>query len=84
MQHSSKAEDALRPKNGDMAAAVEEVATDFNNLLQIIRGNLCAPAARRGTYGGKNGVGRLSPDALTGTDRAAALTQRLLHFTPPH
>ena len=53
------------------------VAHDFNNLLTIIIGNL--GIARRGVVEAR--AERALDNALTGADRAAQLTQRLLAFS---
>jgi PAS domain S-box-containing protein len=55
------------------------VAHDFNNILQIIMGNL--DTARRGVSGASPRVMRALETAANGARRAASLTQRLLAFS---
>jgi PAS domain S-box-containing protein len=57
------------------------IAHDFNNLLMIIQGNL--ETAERGLKSGLNisNVQRSIGNAIRGTQRAAALTHRLLAFS---
>jgi PAS domain S-box-containing protein len=55
------------------------VAHDFNNILQIIMGNL--DTARRGASGASPRVMRALETAASGARRAASLTQRLLAFS---
>ena len=55
------------------------IAHDFNNLLQIIHGNLTL--LQRALPPDEPRWQRSVGNALTGTERAAALTQRLLAFS---
>src|ERR1700722_15946585 len=55
------------------------VAHDFNNILQIIMGNL--ETARRGISEASPRVSRALETAANGARRAASLTQRLLAFS---
>ena len=55
------------------------IAHDFNNLLQIIHGNLSL--LQRSETPGDERWRRAVNNALTGSQRAAALTQRLLAFS---
>ena len=55
------------------------IAHDFNNLLQIIHGNLTL--LQRALPPDEQKWQRSVGNALTGTERAAALTQRLLAFS---
>ena len=55
------------------------IAHDFNNLLQIIHGNLTL--LERSMPADEPRLKRSVANALTGTERAAALTQRLLAFS---
>jgi PAS domain S-box-containing protein len=81
IQRRSKAEDALRQtqKMETVGQLSGGIAHDFNNLLQIIRGNLSL--LQRGGGPTEEKWRRQLANALTGTDRAAALTQRLLAFS---
>ncbi len=54
------------------------VAHDFNNLLQVITGNI--ERAQRKAARGEDGVERALAQALSGTERAAGLTDQLLTF----
>ncbi|HEY4371857.1 MAG TPA: PAS domain S-box protein [Burkholderiales bacterium] len=54
------------------------VAHDFNNLLQVITSNL--EILRRGLPADSGRLQRAASTALSGAQRAAALTQRLLAF----
>ena len=81
IERRAKAEDALRQsqKMETVGQLSGGIAHDFNNLLQIIHGNLTllqgAIAADEPKWQ------RSIVNALTGTERAAALTQRLLAFS---
>ena len=57
------------------------IAHDFNNLLQIIHGNLSMVDRALEASAGNAKLRRSVTNALTGTDRAAALTKRLLAFS---
>ena len=56
------------------------IAHDFNNLLTVIGGNLDLAARRLGPSADPN-VLRALGSAMTGAERAATLTQRLLAFS---
>jgi signal transduction histidine kinase/CheY-like chemotaxis protein len=56
------------------------IAHDFNNLLTVIGGNLDLAARRLGPSGDP-AVLKAIGSAMTGADRAATLTQRLLAFS---
>ena len=56
------------------------IAHDFNNLLTVISGNLDLAARRLGP-GGDPRTLRAIASAITGAERAATLTQRLLAFS---
>jgi len=80
IERRSRAEEVLRQtqKMETVGQLSGGIAHDFNNLLQIIHGNLTLlqrslPDERRWQ--------RSVANALTGTERAAALTQRLLAFS---
>ncbi len=77
----SHAEDVLRhaQKMETVGQLSGGIAHDFNNLLQIIHGNLTM--LQRSLSGGEPKLQRSVANALTGTERAAALTQRLLAFS---
>ena len=55
------------------------IAHDFNNLLQIVSGNL--ETIQRGLPEDAARLRRAAGNALTGAERAAVLTQRLLAFS---
>ena len=81
IERRSTAEEALRQaqKMETIGQLSGGIAHDFNNLLQIIQGNLTMlrhSLPRTST----SGTARF-PTRLTGTERAAALTQRLLAFS---
>lgn len=80
IQRRSQAEDALRQtqKMETVGQLSGGIAHDFNNLLQIIRGNLSLLQRAEPT---DDKWRRQLANALTGTERAAALTQRLLAFS---
>ena len=75
------AEDALRQaqKMETIGQLSGGIAHDFNNLLQIIHGNLTM--LRHSLPLEQHKWHRSVSNALTGTERAAALTQRLLAFS---
>ena len=74
------AEDALRQaqKMETLGQLTGGVAHDFNNLLQIVTGNL--ETLQRGLPADDARLHRAARNALTGAERAATLTQRLLAF----
>ena len=55
------------------------VAHDFNNLLQVIMGNL--EIIERGLSDGSPRLRQAAAQAMSGADRAALMTQRLLAFS---
>ncbi len=75
------ANDALRQsqKMEAVGQLTGGVAHDFNNLLQIVVGNLEMVARRLGP--GEDRVRRGVENAMSGAQRAATLTQRLLAFS---
>ena len=77
----SQAEEVLRhaQKMETVGQLSGGIAHDFNNLLQIIHGNLTL--LDRSIPAGEPKLRRSVANALTGTERAAALTQRLLAFS---
>jgi PAS domain S-box-containing protein len=77
----SQAEDVLRhaQKMETVGQLSGGIAHDFNNLLQIIHGNLTL--LERTIPPDEPKLRRSVTNALTGTERAAALTQRLLAFS---
>jgi PAS domain S-box-containing protein len=77
----STAEDALRQaqKMETVGQLSGGIAHDFNNLLQIIHGNLSL--LQQGISAEEDKWERAIRNALTGTERAAALTRRLLAFS---
>jgi GAF domain-containing protein len=77
----SQAEEVLRhaQKMETVGQLSGGIAHDFNNLLQIIHGNLTL--LERALPAGESKLRRSVANALTGTERAAALTQRLLAFS---
>ena len=76
-----EAEDALRQaqKMETIGQLTGGIAHDFNNLLQIIAGNL--DILQRGLPEDSPRLRRSVDNAMTGADRAATLTQRLLAFS---
>jgi PAS domain S-box-containing protein len=81
IERRSNAEEALRQaqKMETIGQLSGGIAHDFNNLLQIIHGNLTI--LQRSLPAEQTKWQRSVANALTGTDRAAALTQRLLAFS---
>jgi GAF domain-containing protein/CheY-like chemotaxis protein len=77
----SQAEEVLRhaQKMETVGQLSGGIAHDFNNLLQIIHGNLTL--LERSIPAEEPKLKRSVANALTGTERAAALTQRLLAFS---
>ena len=77
----SQAEEVLRhaQKMETVGQLSGGIAHDFNNLLQIIHGNLTL--LQRALPPDEPRWQRSVVNALTGTERAAALTQRLLAFS---
>lgn len=78
----AEAEDALRQaqKMEAIGQLTGGIAHDFNNLLAGISGSL-EVIERRITKGRTEGIDRFIAGALASTQRAAALTQRLLAFS---
>lgn len=76
-----KNEEALRQsqKMEAVGQLTGGVAHDFNNLLQIIMGNLDTLQRNLPTESGR--LQRAARNAMTGAQRAATLTQRLLAFS---
>jgi len=81
IERRSSAEEALRQaqKMETIGQLSGGIAHDFNNLLQIIQGNLTM--LRHSLPADEPKWHRSVSNALTGTERAAALTQRLLAFS---
>jgi PAS domain S-box-containing protein len=81
IERRSSAEEALRQaqKMETIGQLSGGIAHDFNNLLQIIQGNLTM--LRHSLPPEQQKWHRSVSNALTGTERAAALTQRLLAFS---
>ena len=81
IERRSHAEEALRQaqKMETVGQLSGGIAHDFNNLLQIIQGNLTM--LRHELPADEPKWNRFVANALTGTERAAALTQRLLAFS---
>jgi PAS domain S-box-containing protein len=77
-----QAEDALRQsqKMEAIGQLTGGIAHDFNNLLTVIGGNMEMVSRRLGD-GVDPRVRRGLENALTGTERASVLTQRLLAFS---
>ena len=77
----SQAEEVLRQtqKMETVGQLSGGIAHDFNNLLQVIHGNLSI--LERGLQGDDQKLRRAVANALSGADRAAALTKRLLAFS---
>ena len=77
-----QAEEALRQpqKMEAIGQLTGGIANDFNNLLQVIAGNLYLLQQRveKRSY---SDLGRLIERGILGTQRAATLTQRLLAFS---
>ncbi len=80
-----KAEDMLRQsqKMDAVGQLTGGVAHDFNNLLTVIIGNLEIAQHNLNTWaeGAEERLRRLLGSAMSGAQRAAALTQRLLAFS---
>ncbi|OSJ19622.1 hypothetical protein BST63_02020, partial [Bradyrhizobium canariense] len=66
-------------KRGPYSMPKHSVAHDFNNLLQIILGNL--DTLQRNLPAESGRLQRAARNAMTGAQRAATLTQRLLAFS---
>jgi signal transduction histidine kinase len=81
IQRRSQAEEVLRQsqKMETVGQLSGGIAHDFNNLLQVIHGNLSLIRHALPTDDAR--LQRAVTNALTGTDRAAALTKRLLAFS---
>ena len=77
----SQAEEELRQaqKMETVGQLSGGIAHDFNNLLQVIHGNLSI--LERAIPKDEERLRRSVANALSGTDRAAALTKRLLAFS---
>ncbi|HEX7817487.1 response regulator [Dyella sp.] len=78
------AEEALRQsqKMEAVGQLTGGIAHDFNNLLTVIRGNIEMVRGRVERQAGSDTLPlRALDNALRGTERAAALTQRLLAFS---
>ncbi|WP_158635404.1 ATP-binding protein [Pseudomonas duriflava] len=77
-----QAEDALRQaqKMEAVGRLTGGIAHDFNNLLMGIKGSL-GLIEKRLAAGRSNEIGRFIALAMSSTDRAAALTHRLLAFS---
>lgn len=77
----SQAEEVLRQtqKMETVGQLSGGIAHDFNNLLQVIHGNLSI--LQRGLPGDDEKLRRAVANALSGADRAAILTKRLLAFS---
>lgn len=79
----ANAEDALRQaqKMEAVGQLTGGIAHDFNNLLTVVTGNIDMAARALDAAGNPNARARRAlANALKGTERAAALTQRLLAF----
>ncbi|HEY2780293.1 MAG TPA: PAS domain S-box protein [Steroidobacteraceae bacterium] len=76
-----KKEEALRQsqKMEAVGQLTGGVAHDFNNILQVISGNL--DIISRGLPANSPRLNRAAQNAMAGAKRAAALTQRLLAFS---
>ena len=83
IERRSQAEDVLRQaqKMETVGQLSGGIAHDFNNLLQIIHGNLSMIERSLEATVGNAKLRRSVANALTGTERAAALTRRLLAFS---
>jgi signal transduction histidine kinase len=81
IEQREKAETALRQsqKMESIGQLTGGIAHDFNNLLQVIAGNL--EILQRRHLQGSDEARHLVATAARGTERAAALTQRLLAFS---
>ena len=81
IQCRAKAEEVLRQsqKMETIGQLSGGIAHDFNNLLQVIHGNLSIVQQRLPEGDAK--IRRSVANALSGTERAAALTKRLLAFS---
>ena len=81
IQRRSQAEEVLRQtqKMETVGQLSGGIAHDFNNLLQVVHGNLSL--IRHAIPAGDARLQRAVGNALIGTDRAAALTKRLLAFS---
>ena len=77
-----QAEEALRQaqKMEAVGQLTGGIAHDFNNLLTVILGNVDMALRQLGSSGDER-VSRALTNAHKGTERAAALTQRLLAFS---
>ena len=83
IERRSQAEEVLRQaqKMETVGQLSGGIAHDFNNLLQIIHGNLSMIERSLEATVGNAKLRRSVANALTGTERAAALTRRLLAFS---
>ena len=83
IKRRSQAEDELRQaqKMETVGQLSGGIAHDFNNLLQIIHGNLSMIDRTLEASVANAKLRRSVSNALTGTERAAALTKRLLAFS---
>jgi signal transduction histidine kinase len=81
IQQRSRVEEALRQtqKMETVGQLSGGIAHDFNNLLQVIHGNLSI--MQRLLPADDEKLRRSVSNALSGTERAAALTKRLLAFS---
>ena len=81
IERRSRAEEELRQtqKMETVGQLSGGIAHDFNNLLQVIQGNLSIVQRSLSTTDER--INRAVNSALSGTDRAAALTKRLLAFS---
>jgi signal transduction histidine kinase len=81
VQRRSQAEDVLRQsqKMETVGQLSGGIAHDFNNLLQIVHGNLSM--IEHALPESDEKLRRAAGNALAGTERAAALTKRLLAFS---
>jgi signal transduction histidine kinase len=81
IQRRSQAEEVLRQsqKMETVGQLSGGIAHDFNNLLQVVHGNLSI--IERGLPESEEKLRRAAGNALSGTERAAALTKRLLAFS---
>ena len=83
IERRSQAEEVLRQaqKMETVGQLSGGIAHDFNNLLQIIHGNLSMIERSLDATVSNAKLRRSVANALTGTERAAALTRRLLAFS---
>lgn len=83
IERRSQAEEVLRQaqKMETVGQLSGGIAHDFNNLLQIIHGNLSMIERSLDATVSNAKLRRSVANALTGTERAAALTKRLLAFS---